>query len=323
MKARLMPFDILAQRFPRMVRDISQRMGKEIDFQIIGSEIELDRSILEKLGDPLVHLLRNSIDHGIEAPEERQKKGKPRMGKIRLIAEKQQEDILIKIDDDGQGIDPKQIIRVALDKKLLTHEQLTTYSKEDILMLITRSGFSTAAEVSEISGRGVGMDVVKHTIESIGGLLQIDTQPDQGATFILRIPFTIAVIKVLLMSFQRARYAIPINQISKTLEIPASDLVHKKNKLLLSYSGKLIQVFRLSTLLGLGNDDRAERLSYQLIMTEIRGNSYGIIVDDLIGQEEVVVKALNKPLETIRGLSGVTILGDGGVVLILDVFNLI
>jgi len=323
MKARLMPFDVLAQRFPRMVRDISLARAKDIDFQVIGSEIELDRSILEKLGDPLVHLLRNAIDHGIETPQVRQSAGKEPTGNITVTAEKQQEDIIIKIEDDGQGIDLEKIKHMALNKNLLTPEQITSLSRDDILMLITRPGFSMASEVTDISGRGVGMDVVKHTIESIGGLLQIDTVLGQGSRFILRIPFTIAVIKVLLIAFAGVRYAIPINQVSQTLELPATNLVKKKNKLLLSCGGELIQAYRLSDLLKMEPADKAEPVSLQLIITEIRGTRYALIVDALIGQEEVVVKSLGKPLETIRGLSGVTILGDGGVVIILDIFNLV
>jgi len=323
MKARLMPFDTIAHRFPRMVRDLSRQLGKKAEFDISGVEIELDRSILEKLSDPLMHLLRNSVDHGIESPAERLKKGKKEVGLISLKVEKDRENILIKIYDNGQGIDVEKVKETAIAKGIITKELVSSYSNEDILMLIYHPGFSTSEKVSNVSGRGVGMDVVKNTVESIGGVLNLETEIDRGSTFILKIPFTIAVIKSLLISLNGVRFAIPINQISKTLEILSSNLLKQKQKLAVEYGKKIIPVRKLSDLLMLNGNEEELKDEISLIITEIRGNTYGILVDELIGQEEIVVKVLNKPLETISGLSGVTIHGDGGIVLILDIFNLL
>lgn len=322
MKSRLMPFETIANRFPRMVRDLSMQMGKEINFEIVGSEIELDRSILEKLGDPLVHLLRNCIDHGIESPAERKKYGKKSTGSIVLTASRVREEIQIAIEDDGKGIDVDKIRDIAINKGIVNKdlgEQMTT---EDILMLITLPGFSTTTSVSQVSGRGVGMDIVKHTIESIGGHLSIQTTRSKGSRFLLKIPFTIAVIKVLLISLKARTYAIPIHQITKTIEVQHDRIMQSKEKFMITYEGKALPVHYLSSLLQITSETAPKRTA-SIIITEIRGTLQGIIVDHLIGQDEVVVKSLHKPLEKISGYSGVTILGDGSVVLILDLFNLL
>lgn len=319
-----MPFETIAHRFPRMVRDISTKLGKKIQFNVIGSEIEMDRSILEKLGDPLLHILRNSVDHGIESVEEREALGKDPEGKITITLLKEREEIILKIEDDGRGMDPDKIGQLAIARNLVKPEQLHTMNDEDKFLFITQSGFSTATEVSDISGRGVGMDVVKHTIESIGGILNIGSEKGKGSVFSLRIPFTIAIIKVLLISLDGRRYAIPINQVNKTLEVKRENLLTQKGQMMISFMDEIVQLHSMRKLLKIEDEQRPSvHNNLSIVLTLIRNTTHGFIVDELIGQEEVVVKALNKPLETIRGLTGVTILGDGGIVLILDIFNLL
>ncbi len=320
MKLRMMPLDLIADRFPRAVRDLARRRGKELNFEIVGREIELDRAILEELPDPLLHIFRNSIDHGIEPPEERVRKGKPPTGTVRLEASKERESVLIRVSDDGRGMDPAQLRRVALERGTITREQHETMSDSESLQLITLPGFSTAREVTEVSGRGVGMDVVRSTVESLRGSLLIESVPGQGSRFTLKLPLTLAVLAVLLVEVGGERYALPVSAVEQMLEIPAGEIQRSQGTELITWDGSLVPLIRLGRLLGCPGE--AEGPLRLVVLCEIRGRIAGAMVDRMVGYREVVVKSLGKALKSVRGFAGVTILGDGSTVLILDLNTL-
>ena len=320
MKLRMMPLDLIVDRFPRAVRDLARRRGKELNFEIVGREIELDRAILEELPDPLLHIFRNSIDHGIEPPEERVRKGKAPTGTVRLEATKERESVLIRVSDDGRGMDPGTLRRVALERGTITREQHETMSDAEALQLITLPGFSTAKEVTEVSGRGVGMDVVRSTIESLRGSLLIESVPGQGSRFTLKLPLTLAVLAVLLVEVGGERYALPVSAVEQMLEVPAGDIQRSQGMELIAWDGTLVPLIRLRRLLDCPGE--AEGALHLVVLCEIKGRIAGVLVDRMAGYREVVVKSLGKALKSVRGFAGVTILGDGSTVLILDLNTL-
>ena len=320
MKLRMMPLDLIADRFPRAVRDLARRRGKELNFEIVGREIELDRAILEELPDPLLHIFRNSIDHGIEPPEERVRKGKPPTGTVRLEATKERESVLIRVSDDGRGMDPATLRRVALERGTITREQHETMSDAEALQLITLPGFSTAKEVTEVSGRGVGMDVVRSTIESLRGSLLIESVPGQGSRFTLKLPLTLAVLAVLLIEVDDERYALPVSAVEQMVEVPTREIQRSQGIELIAWDGTLVPLIRLRRLLGCPGE--AEGDMHLVVLCEIKGRIAGVMVDRMVGYREVVVKSLGKALKSVRGFAGVTILGDGSTVLILDLNTL-
>lgn len=320
MKLRMMPLEMITDRFPRAVRDLARKRGKELNFEILGKEIELDRAILEELPDPLLHIFRNAIDHGIEAPEERVRSGKPPTGTIRLEASKERESVLIRVSDDGRGMDPAVLRRVALERGVITREQHDSLPDGEALALITHPGFSTAKEVTDVSGRGVGMDVVKNVIESLRGNLVIESVPGRGSTFTLKLPLTLAVVAVLLVEVGEERYALPVTYVQQILEVPVAEIQRSQGQEMIAYDGALIPLVRLGRILGCPEGDAGPyRL---LVLSEMRGRLVGLAVDRLVGYREVVVKSLGKALKGLRGFAGVTILGDGSTVLILDLNTL-
>ena len=320
MKLRMMPLDLIADRFPRAVRDLARRRGKELNFEIVGREIELDRAILEELPDPLLHIFRNSIDHGIEPPEERVRKGKPPTGTVRLEATKERESVLIRVSDDGRGMEPTALRRVAVERGIITREQQDTLPDTEALQLITLPGFSTAKEVTEVSGRGVGMDVVRSTIESLRGSLLIESVPGQGSRFTLKLPLTLAILAVLLIEVGGERYALPVSAVEQMLEVSAQDIQHSQGMELISWDDTLVPLVRLRRLLGCPGE--AQEASHLVVLCEMKGRLVGVMVDRMLGYREVVVKSLGKALKSVRGFAGVTILGDGSTVLILDLNTL-
>ncbi len=320
MKLRMMPLEMIADRFPRAVRDLARKRGKELSFEILGREIELDRAILEELPDPLLHILRNSIDHGIELPEERARAGKPRLGTIRLEASKERESVIIQVSDDGRGMDPAQLRRVALERGFLTREQSETLPDSEVLHLITVPGFSTAREVTDVSGRGVGMDVVRSVVESLRGSLVIESALGEGSSITLRLPLTLAVVAVVLLEVGGERYALPVSYVHQILEVPAEDIQRSQGQEMLTRDGILIPLVRLEQILGCPASGGWAR--HLVVLCEMRGRLVGLAVDRLLGYREVVVKSLGKALKGLRGFAGVTILGDGSVVLILDINTL-
>jgi two-component system chemotaxis sensor kinase CheA len=321
-RLRMMPLDLVVERFPRAIRDLARSKGKEVQFEIVGKEVELDRAILEELPDPLLHIFRNSIDHGIESPEERADKGKPPVGRIRMEAMRERERILIKIADDGRGIDPAQIKRVALEKGIISREVYGSLSDEEALYLITAPGFSTAGVVSDVSGRGVGMDVVKSVVESLGGSLAIESQRDVGTTISLKLPLTLAIIQVLLVGAGQERYAIPLSQIYRTFEFMPSEIQNSQGQEWIAGEEGLIPLFRLASLVGAPNRKEEPNGPVLGIFVERRGRMNGMVVDELLGYREAVVKPLKGLLRKIKGFSGATIMGDGSMTLIVDLNTL-
>jgi two-component system chemotaxis sensor kinase CheA len=320
MKLRMMPLELIADRFPRAVRDLARKRGKEIHFEIVGKEIELDRAILEELPDPLLHIFRNSIDHGIEPPEERVRKGKVPTGTIRLEATKERESVVIRVSDDGRGMDPAVIRRLALERGVITREQHDSLPDDEVLHLITVPGFSTAREVTDVSGRGVGMDVVKASLESLRGGLLIESVVGQGSTFTLRLPLTLAVVAVLLVEVGGERYALPVSHVEQIMEVSADEIQRTQGQELITRDGILLPLLRLRRILGCPREELAT--NPLVVLSMMRGRLVGVAVDRMVGYREVVVKSLGKALKGVRGFAGVTILGDGSTVLILDLNTL-
>jgi len=321
MRIRMLPISFAFQRFPRMVRDLSQKLEKEIDLQLLGEQTELDKTVMEKIGDPLVHLVRNSIDHGIESPDVREEQGKPRQGTVQLNAFHQGGNIVIEIADDGKGIDKDAVLGKAIEKGLVSENENLT--DEQIYDLIFAPGFSTAAEVSDLSGRGVGMDVVKRNIRELGGLIEIKSQPGQGSTFTIRLPLTLAILDGQLIRVGEETYIVPLISIIESLQVK-SDQVNAIAGQAEVYKlrDEYIPIVRLYDIFGLLPD--SENLKDGLIViVEGDGNKAGLYVDDLLGQQQVVIKSLDTNFRPVDGVSGATILGDGTVALILDVTGLI
>jgi two-component system chemotaxis sensor kinase CheA len=320
MKLRMMPLELIADRFPRAVRDLARKRGKEIQLEIVGKEIELDRAILEELPDPLLHIFRNAIDHGIEPPEERVLNGKVPTGAIRLEATKERESVVIRVSDDGRGMDPAVIRRLALDRGVITRELSESLPDDEVLNLITVPGFSTAREVTDVSGRGVGMDVVKASIESLRGGLLIESVAGQGSTFTIRLPLTLAVVAVLLVEVGGERYALPVSSVEQIMEVSADEIQRSQGQELIARDGILLPLVRLGRILGC---PREESVAHPLVvLCMMRGRLVGVAVDRMVAYREVVVKSLGKALKAVRGFAGVTILGDGSTVLILDLNTL-
>ncbi len=320
MKLRMMPLELIADRFPRAVRDLARKRGKEIHFEIVGKEIELDRAILEELPDPLLHIFRNSIDHGIEPPEERVRNGKVPTGMIRLEATKERESVVIRVSDDGRGMDPAVIRRLALERGVITRELHDSLADDEVLHLITIPGFSTAREVTDVSGRGVGMDVVKASLESLRGALLIESVVGQGSTFTLRLPLTLAVVAVLLIEVGGERYALPVSHVEQIMEVSADEIQRSQGQELITRDGILLPLVRLRRILGCPGEEFAA--NPLVVLSMMRGRLVGVAVDRMVGYREVVVKSLGKALKGVRGFAGVTILGDGSTVLILDLNTL-
>lgn len=320
MAVRLMPLSVITERFPRMVRDLARNSGKEITFSIKGTEIELDRSILDLIGDPLSHLLRNAVDHGIETPRERVEQGKPPAGRIRIAVTREKDQVEIRIDDDGRGMNPEKIAAAAVAKGFLAKEKLATLSAEEKLLLICHPGFSTAEKVTEISGRGVGMDVVRAAIQSMGGSLAILSESSAGSSFLLRIPLTIAIIHVLLVKVGGFTLAIPLTAVDRTMELHCKELATTDGQRSFSLNDEILPVIPLSRIFNIKTED-LQIEPVQVFVTMVKGKKIALQVDQLLGNQEVFVKALPRPLSAIKGLNGATVLGSGEVVFILDILN--
>lgn len=320
MAVRLMPLSIVTERFPRMIRDLARSFGKEITFSINGAEIELDRSILDLIGDPLAHLLRNSVDHGIETPQERAAQGKPPAGRIRIVVSRQKDQVEIRIDDDGRGMNPEKIAAAAVAKGFLPKEKLATLSAEEKLLLICHPGFSTAARVTDISGRGVGMDVVRAAIQSMGGSLEVLSESGAGSSFLLRLPLTIAIIHVLLVKAGRFTLAIPLTAVDRTMELHSKDLATTDGGRSFSLNDEILPVVPLGSIFNI-KSEALQVDTVQVFITVVKGKRVAFQVDQLLGTQEVFVKALPRPLSAIAGVNGATMLGSGEVVFILDILN--
>jgi len=323
MTIRMMPVESVVQRLPRVVRDLAKDDGKKVKFEVLGKDIELDRAILEHLSDPLIHLLRNCVSHGIETPEERARAGKPEEGQIVVEAYRQRDLVVIEVRDDGRGIDPFHLKETAVAKGLITQEEADQMSDEAAYQLIFTPGFSTAKVVGMVSGRGVGMDAVKNVVESIGGFVTLASQIGKGVTFSLHLPRTIAIVNVLLVRMAKETFAVPIAKVQKTVEILPHQVRSSQGKRFYIEKQELIPMRALHRSLNLPDPDKDGRGPIQALIVEVRKRKNALLVDELVGQEEAFIRPLGKPLEKISGLSGVTMLGDGRVVFVLDTMSLL
>jgi len=323
MSIRMMPLDSVVQRLPRVVRDLAREEGKRVKFEVQGRDIELDRAILEQLTDPLIHLLRNSVSHGIEKPEEREKLKKPAEGRIEIEAYRQRDLVLIEVRDDGRGMDPFLLKEAAVAKGLISAEEADQMADEDAINLIFNPGFSTAKQVGMISGRGVGMDAVKNTAESVGGYVTVSTATGRGTAFTLHLPRTIAIVNVLLVRVASEVFGLPITKVLKTVEILPHQLRKSQNKQFYLDRQELVPIKALHRFLDLPEPAGGARGPLPALIIESRKRKLALTVDELLGQEEAFIRPLGKPLEKISGLSGVTMLGDGRVVFVLDTMTLI
>lgn len=350
---RMIPVAQVFNRFPRLIRDLAHDLDKDVRFEMEGGEIELDRMILDRLTDPLVHLLRNAVDHGIELPVERRQAGKPLPAHIRLAARREQNKVLIEVSDDGRGLSPENILLVALERGVLTQRQAASLDQSAILDLICLPGFSTKTQVSGVSGRGVGMDVVKQTLNEMGGGLEIESHPGQGSLFRLTCPLTMAILPAILVRCGVERYAIPLTHVVHTLEPQAADLRWLYAQPVLPWENTLLPLFSLGHFLGTpgavsiprlpeqSSLDEAARSSdeagtsastgagqrggqpIQVVMVARGRQAYGLVVDEILGKEDIVLKPLARYLGSISGLSGVTLRGEGEIALVLDVAGLV
>ncbi len=319
MTSRMVPVWQVFDRFPRLVRDASRTLGKQIEFTIAGKEIELDRSLLDEIGDPIVHLLRNAIDHGIESPAERKASGKPAEGQLRLEALRDRSAIVIRVTDDGKGIDRDRVLRKALDAGLVegTRAEL---SDDELIRLISRPGFSTAERITDISGRGVGIDAVQTRVRALGGIVEIRSVPKKGTTVTVRLPLTLAIVRALLARIGDELYALPMTHVNETVELKAAQLRRVKGKEVLVLREEVLPLLRMRELMGLA---RTEQKSQQVIVIEIGEKRAGLLVDELAGQQEIVVKQFDGVRGGLALFSGATILGDGAPALIVDVSSLL
>lgn len=315
----MVPVSSVFNRFPRMVRDLAKELDKEINLTIEGEETELDRTVIDEIGDPLMHLLRNSLDHGVEHPEEREAKGKPRVGEVGLIARHEGNNVVIMVTDDGKGIDANVIRRKAVEKGMISQEEADSLDDADAVRLIFLPGFSTAEKITDVSGRGVGMDVVRSKIEALGGHVDVETQMDQGSVFKIKLPLTLAIIQALMVRVQEEMYAVPLGSIDSTINITSEDIKTVKNKEVIVLRGQIIPIIRLGEVLNVPKTDDTEKDDIFVVVVHIGDRKAGIVVDDLIGQQEIVIKTLGKLLVGLKVISGATVLGDGRVAMILDV----
>ncbi len=321
MKTRMLPIAKVFNKFPRMVRDLSRELGKAIELKITGEETELDKSIVEEIGDPLVHIIRNSCDHGIEDAETRKLKGKPETGVIELKAYNEGNHIVIEITDDGKGLDPDMLKHKSLEKGLITEREADNMSDKEAFALIFKPGFSTAAQVTNVSGRGVGMDVVKTNIEKLNGIIDIDSEIDKGTVIKLKIPLTLAIIQALLVGVQEEFYAIPLASVLETVRIPLEEIYTIEGKNVLRLRDEVLSLVRLSDIFGVEKVYENSEHAY-VVVIGLAESKLGVIVDTLVGQEEIVIKSMGDYLQGIDGIAGATIRGDGRVTLIIDVVAL-
>lgn len=326
MQTRLLPVAYILDAFPRIVRDLARKENKEVDLEISGSEIELDRVVLDEISDPLVHLVRNSVDHGIESPEERKKAGKDPCGKLTLNVSRQRGQILIEVGDDGKGVDVAKVAKVALTKGMITKEEAANLDEKKVLELIATPGFSTADKITDVSGRGVGLDAVKAKIEALGGRLDFETKRGLGSRFILTLPLTLAIIKAMLVKVENETFAIPLMSIRETVKLREDELKMLQHFEVVRIRDEVIPTVRLNKELGLSPANRLiedagdKRIS--LVIIEHGRKAIGLVVTQVIGEQDIVVKPLGNIIRKTKGIAGATILGDGKVALILDTMSL-
>jgi two-component system chemotaxis sensor kinase CheA len=320
MKVRMVPIEQVFNRFPRMVRDLAKELNKEIEFIMEGKETELDRTVIDEIGDPLIHLLRNAIDHGLESPSVRTQKGKPRIGTIILRARHEGNSVFIEVEDDGAGIQIERVKNKAVAKGIITAKEAEEMTAEQAVDLLFSPGFSTAENITDVSGRGVGLDVVKSKIESLNGEIQVDSKPGQGTKFVVKLPLTLAIIQALMVAVRDEIYAIPLSTVNETTMLSSEDIRLIQNQEVIVLRGNVLPLYRLDSLLEVPGETQSDE-SYVVVVH--KGNKQiGLVVDRLIGQQEIVIKSLGKVLAGTPGIAGAIVAGDGNVRLILDIDTL-
>jgi two-component system chemotaxis sensor kinase CheA len=323
MKLRMMPVESVFNRFPRMVRDVAKSLGKKVDLVISGADTELDRTVVDEIGDPLVHLLRNSVDHGIESIEERVQAGKPETGTVHLRAFHSGNHVFIEAEDDGKGINRDVVLKRAVKNGIVTKEQGDAMSDEAVYMLLFASGFSTAEVISDISGRGVGLDVVKSKIESLGGRVSVTSTLGKGSKFSIQLPLTLSIIMAMMVKLGGEKYAIPLSSIVETMILRKEDIRNVHGNRMFDYRSSVVPLVSLSKLFDVPDYSEEGEDETEVVIVRKGDRIAGLAVDELIGQQEIVLKALGKYLNRVFAVSGATILGDGQVALILDTNALI
>lgn len=321
-KLRMVPVSFIFERFPRLVRDLSRTLGKEIDLVLEGQETELDRTVIDEIGDPMVHIVRNCIDHGIEMPEVRRGAGKDEKGRIRIAAYQEGSGVIIEVTDDGKGINAAKVRAKALANGVISEEESLGMSDEDVVNLIFLPGFSMAEKVTDVSGRGVGMDAVKSKVESLGGQFDVSTEVGRGTSVFLRLPLTLAIVLALLVKVGGETYALPLENVEETILVRKENMktVHGTPAVLVR--GDVLTLCDLGGLLGAVRGEGKDRGEYPVVVVRAGRTRVGFLVDELIGQQDIVIKSLGRFLSKIKGIGGATILGDGNVALILDTAGL-
>ena len=321
MKTRMLPIKKVFAKLPRMVRDLSQKLNKQVRLEMRGEETELDKSVADEIGDPLVHLVRNAIDHGIETPVERQAKGKSGEGQLTIAASQEGNSIVIRINDDGRGIPVDKIKAKALAKGLISEAELATMEHREVLNLIFLPGFSTAEQVTDVSGRGVGMDVVRTNIRKINGSVDLESEPGKGSQIIIKLPLTIAIIQALMVEVEQSIFAIPLSTVIEAVRISRNDIKTINGREVLHLRDRVLPLIRLAQEFDIPTNSERER--FYVVVAALGDRRVGVVVDELRSQEEVVIKSIWDYLETVKGVSGATITGEGKVVLILDTSELV
>ncbi len=323
MKVRMVPVERVFNRFPRMIRDLSRQLSKDIHLDMSGEDTELDRTVIDEIGDPLIHLLRNAADHGLETTEERKSKGKSPEGHIYLRAYQDGNNVVIEVEDDGFGIDAQKIKQKALEKEIVTSEIADNMTEQELVELLFQPSFSTASKVTDVSGRGVGLDVVKTKIEALGGDIEVKTKIGSGSKFTVRLPLTLAIIQALMVQVGLEKYAIPLNTIHTIEDIPISEVKTVQKQEVIVLRNTVIPIVRLHQILDTPQKDIKQKDMLTIVIVRKGEKQAGFVVDDLVGQQEIVIKSLGKYLSHIKMIAGATILGDGEVALILDVNTLV
>jgi two-component system chemotaxis sensor kinase CheA len=317
MHVRMLPVHTVFSKFPRLIRDLSRKSGKQVELITEGEETELDKSVVEVIGDPLVHILRNAVDHGLEPPEERRRQGKPETGRVWVRAAHKGNAVVIEVEDDGRGIDPDIMRQKGVEKGLITPEQARNMDDAAARELIFAPGFSTAAQVTDISGRGVGMDVVRTNIKELKGSVQVTSEVGKGTRFTLSLPLTLAIIDALLVRVSGHIFAIPLDAVSETTKIPKESISRVNRRDAVTLRGEVVALVHLADILGLPTAPRPDK-TLPTVLIAVQDRRLGLVVDELLLRQDVVIKALGDYLGDIPGISGATILGDGRVILILD-----
>lgn len=317
MKVRMVPVERTFNRFPRMVRDLAKDLGKSIKLDMSGEETEVDRTVIDEIGDPLIHLIRNSIDHGIENKQSRLAAGKSEMGTVSLRAYPDGNSVVIEVEDDGHGINPDRISKKAISKGLITAEHAASMPDHDIINLLFLPGFSTAEQITDLSGRGVGLDVVKTKIEALSGTVEVQSEMGKGSKFIIRLPLTLAIIQALMVNLGTEKYALPLNNIRIITTIEKKQISKVQNQEVVLYRNQTLPIIRLPEMLDVPNANRDDE-NLTVVIVRKGNQEAGLVVDSLIGQQEIVIKSLGKYLGGVKAIAGATILGNGGVALIVD-----